>query len=94
MSVVLNLPCVELNADVKFLLLGDFRQLPAVLDSWPGGPSARRWSTASLSATCRRAQAQAHGEHALQLRHLQLREWLRVGRRRAPRSVAGHHAGH
>ena len=27
-----------LNADVKFLLLGDFRQLPAVLDSWAGRP--------------------------------------------------------
>ena len=26
------------NADVKFLLLGDFRQLPAVLDSWAGRP--------------------------------------------------------
>ena len=29
-----DLACVGLNADVKFLLLGDFRQLPAVLDSW------------------------------------------------------------
>ena len=28
----------DLNADVKFLLLGDFRQLPAVLDSWAGRP--------------------------------------------------------
>ena len=27
-----------LNAGVKFLLLGDFRQLPAVLDSWAGRP--------------------------------------------------------
>ena len=26
------------DADVKFLLLGDFRQLPAVLDSWAGRP--------------------------------------------------------
>ena len=34
------------DADVKFLLLGDFWQSPAVLDS-----SARRWSTASSSAT-------------------------------------------
>ena len=28
-----DLAGVGLNADVKFLLLGDFRQLPAVLDS-------------------------------------------------------------
>ena len=28
-----DLACVGLNANVKFLLLGDFRQLPAVLDS-------------------------------------------------------------
>ena len=33
-----DLACVGLNADVKFLLLGDFRQLPAVLDSWAGRP--------------------------------------------------------
>ena len=31
-------PGVGLNADVKFLLLGDFRQLPAVLDLWAGPP--------------------------------------------------------
>ena len=51
MALWADLACVGLNADVKFLLLGDFRQLPAVLDSWAGGPSARRWSTASSSAT-------------------------------------------
>ena len=34
----LDMACVGLNADVKFLLLGDFRQLPAVLDSWAGRP--------------------------------------------------------
>ena len=49
MALWADLACVGLNADVKFLLLGDFRQLPAVLDSWPA--SARRWSTASSSAT-------------------------------------------
>ena len=48
MALWADLACVGLNADVKFLLLGDFRQLLAVL---PGGPSARRWSTASSSAT-------------------------------------------
>ena len=33
MALWADLACVGLNADVKFLLLGDFRQLPAVLDS-------------------------------------------------------------
>ena len=32
-EVVYSAPCVGLNADVKFVLLGDFRQLPAVLDA-------------------------------------------------------------
>ena len=38
MALWADLACVELSADVKFLLLGDFRQLPAVLDSWAGRP--------------------------------------------------------
>ena len=29
---------VSLNHDVRFLLVGDFRQLPAVLDTWAGTP--------------------------------------------------------
>ena len=33
MALWADLGCVGLNTDVKFLLLGDFRQLPAVLDS-------------------------------------------------------------
>ena len=37
MALWADLACVGLNADVKFLL-GDFRQLPAVLDSWAGRP--------------------------------------------------------
>ena len=37
MALWADLACVGLN-DVKFLLLGDFRQLPAVLDSWAGRP--------------------------------------------------------
>ena len=36
MALWADLACVGLNADVK--LLGDFRQLPAVLDSWAGRP--------------------------------------------------------
>ena len=38
MALWADLACVGLNADVTFLLLGDFRQLPAVLDSWAGRP--------------------------------------------------------
>ena len=38
MALWADLACVGLNADVKFLVLGDFRQLPAVLDSWAGRP--------------------------------------------------------
>ena len=38
MALWADLACVGLNADVKFLLLGDFGQLPAVLDSWAGRP--------------------------------------------------------
>ena len=38
MALWADLAYVGLNADVKFLLLGDFRQLPAVLDSWAGRP--------------------------------------------------------
>ena len=38
MALWADLACVGLNTDVKFLLLGDFRQLPAVLDSWAGRP--------------------------------------------------------
>ena len=37
MALWADLACVGLN-NVKFLLLGDFRQLPAVLDSWAGRP--------------------------------------------------------
>ena len=38
MALWADLACVGLNPDVKFLLLHDFRQLPAVLDSWAGQP--------------------------------------------------------
>ena len=33
-----DIACVSLNHDVRFLLAGDFRQLPAVLDTWGGTP--------------------------------------------------------
>ena len=38
MALWADLACVGLNADVKFLLLGDFRQLPAVLEFLAGRP--------------------------------------------------------
>ena len=38
MALWADLACVGLNADVKFLLLGDFRQLPPMLDPWAGRP--------------------------------------------------------
>ena len=41
MALWADLACVGLNPDVKFLLLGNFRQLPAVLDSWAGQPIMR-----------------------------------------------------
>ena len=50
MALWADLACVGLNPDVKFLLLGDFRQLPAVLDS-----SAPRWSIASWCWTSQAA---------------------------------------
>ena len=53
----------------------------------PGGPSARRWSTANSSATWPAGQTRAHGEHALQPRHLQLRKV--AASRRVPHAGAG-----
>ena len=97
-----------LNADVKFLLLGDFRQLPAVLDSWAGRPIVG--AQPARPRPDRRAQARAHGEHALRPRRLQLREVAAGRRGGVPHAaagqgeaegalplqarVAGHHAGH
>ena len=62
MALWADLACVGLNADVKFLLLGDFRQLPAVLDSWAGRPISAPLEHSpggdpapSLRASCSRA---------------------------------------
>ena len=38
MGLWADIACVSLNHDVRFLLVGDFRQLPAVLDTWAGTP--------------------------------------------------------
>ena len=54
----------------------------------PNSPSARRWSTAN-SSPGRRAQARAHGEHALRPRHLQLREVAAGRRGGVPHAGAG-----
>ena len=93
------------DADVKFLLLGDFRQLPAVLDSWAGRPISAPLEHSQLI----RGLACGH-RHELTLRppHLQLREAGRrggvphagAGQGEAEGAlplqawVAGHHAGH
>ena len=103
-----DLACVGLNADVKFLLLGDFRQLPAVLDRAAHQRAFGAQPTHPRPG--RRAQARAHGEHALRPRHLQLREVAAGRRGGVPHAgagqgeaegalplqawVAGHHAGH
>ena len=110
MALWADLACVGLNADVKFLLLGDFRQLPAVLDSWAGRPiSAPLEHSRLIRDLAGGHEARAHGEHALRPRHLQLRE-VAAGRGGVPHAgagqgeaegalplqarVAGHHAGH
>ena len=38
MGLWADIACVSLNHDVRFLLAGDFRQLPAALDTWAGTP--------------------------------------------------------
>ena len=104
MALWADLACVGLNADVKFLLLGDFRQLPAVLDSWAGRPISAPLEHSQL------AGGRAHGEHALRPQHLQLCEVAAGRRGGVPHAgagqgeaegalplqarVAGHHAGH
>ena len=60
---------MELNPDVKFLLLGDFRQLPAALDSWAGQPISAPLEHSQLVLE---PPARAHRKHALRPRHLRL----------------------
>ena len=105
MALWADLACVGLNADVKFLLLGDFRQLL--------GRAAHQRAVGAQPADPRpgrRAQARPHGEHALRPRHLQLREVAAGRRGGVPHAgagqgeaegalplqarAAGHHAGH
>ena len=105
MALWADLACVGLNADVKFLLLGDFRQLPAVLDSWAGRP---------ISAPLEHSQLirDLAGGHRHELTEnmrsdpgiFDFVKWLRVGEEPCPTleqakarlqaRVAGHHAGH
>ena len=99
MALWADLACVGLSADVRFLLLGDFRQLPAVLDSWAGPISAPLEHSqlirdlAGTGTSSRRTRAPT--------RHLQLREVAAgAGQGEAEGAlplqarVAGHHAGH
>ena len=101
-----DLACVGLNADVKFLLLGDFRQLPAVLDSWAGRPISAPLEHSQLI----RDLAGGHRHELTENRHLQLCEVAAGRRGGVPHAgagqgkaegalplqarVAGHHAGH
>ena len=84
MALWADLACVGLNADVKFLLLGDFRQLlgwaahQRAVGAQPADPRPGR-----------RAQARAHGEHALRPRHLQLRAVAAGRRGGVPHAGAG-----
>ena len=72
-----------LNAGVKFLLLGDFRQLPAVLDSWAGRP---------ISAPLEHLIRDLAGGHRHELTEnmrsdpgiFNFVKWLRVGKEACP----------
>ena len=44
-----DVACMSLNDEARYLLLGDFRQLPAVLDSFAGAPVKLRDSDGRLS---------------------------------------------
>ena len=74
MALWADLACVGLNADVKFLLLGDFRQLPAVLDSWAGRPISAPLEHSQLIRDLAGGHRHELTENALRPRHLQLRE--------------------
>ena len=103
MALWADLACVGLN-DVRFLLLRDFRPC------WTPGPGGPFGAQPAHPRPGRRAQARAHGEHALRPRHLQLREVAAGRRGGVPHAgagqgeaegalplqarVAGHHAGH
>ena len=77
MALWADLACVGLNADVKFLLLGDFRQLPAVLDSWAGRP---------ISAPLEHSQLvrDLAGGHSSDPGIFNFVKWLRVGEEACP----------
>ena len=80
MALWADLACVGLNADVKFLLLGDFRQLPAVLDSWAGRP---------ISAPLEHSLAGGHRHELTENMRsdpgiFNFVKWLRVGEEACP----------
>ncbi|CAE7578756.1 unnamed protein product, partial [Symbiodinium necroappetens] len=49
-----DIACLALNTRIRFLLLGDFRQLPAVLDSFAGAEVQRELQQAQLIKTLTR----------------------------------------
>ena len=96
-------------ADVKFLLLGDFRQLPAVLDSWAGRPISAPLEHSQLIRDLAGGHRHELTENRSDPGIFNFVKWLRVGEG-VPHAgagqgeaegalplqarVAGHHAGH
>ena len=89
MALWADLACVGLNADVKFLLLGDFRQLPAVLDSWAGRPISAPLEHSQLVHDLAGGHRHELTENMLRPRHLQLREVAAGRRGGVPHAGAG-----
>ena len=86
MALWADLACVGLNADVKFLLLGDFRQLPAVLGR---AAHQRAVGAASSSATWPAGTGTSSREHASDPGIFNFVTWLRVGEEACPTSKPG-----
>ena len=77
MALWADLACVGLNADAKFLL-GDFRQLPAVLDSWAGRPISAPLEHSQLIRDL------AGGHRRSDPGIFNFVKWLRVGKEACP----------
>ena len=46
-----DIACVSMNRKIKFLLLGDFRQFPAIMDNFAGTPVQRELKHCQLLTT-------------------------------------------
>ena len=80
------------NRDVRFLLLGDFRQLPAVQDAFGGAPVLRSLKESQLAAARpgRGPRARAHGEPEERRQNLSFLEWRKWTRRSRDQPAADH----